>query len=149
MFSQNVEEGFCPVFAVLRGCEAIAVTTSSVVIDLSARTNIWTAMLRGHLITADADGADIYYAFTDANSGSIDQTNTTAGNATQCARIPAGALVPGRTVKFGLQDVNGTAGDFGQRTNAGRCQFLIVRAGVASTLRLYVSSQAPSASRVA
>lgn len=149
MLSQAVEEGLTPIGAVLKGVEAIAVTTSSVIIDLSTRTNIWNAMLHGHLITADADGADVYYAFNDANSGSIDQTNTTAANATQCARFPTGALVPFRAAKFQQQDVNGAQGDFGQRTNVGRCQYLIVRAGIACTLRLYVSSQAPSAYRVA
>lgn|SRR5262249_46788883 len=147
MITQQMEEGLCPIGATLKGVEAIAVTTSSVIIDLSTRTNIWTAMQRGHLITADADGADVYYAFNDANSGSIDQTNTTAGNATQCGRIPAGALPPMRAAVFGPKDINGTGGDMGQRTNPGRCQYLIVRAGIPCTLRLYVSSQAPSAYR--
>lgn len=134
-------EAFSPRGARLGKIEAIAVTTSSAIIDLSARTNIWADLQAGRLLLADADGADVYYAFNSENSGTIDQTNTTAGNQTQCARIPAGALVPLRPYYHTLAKKNASLGAI---TVEGICRYLLVRAPIACTLRLSICSEQPS-----
>lgn len=130
-------EGLNPVGARLKQIEAIPVTTASVIIDLSLRTNIWSALIAGRLVMVQAQ-ADVYYAFNSENGGSIDQTNVTAGNATQCALIPAGACLPFRPPYASQQDINSSAGAI---TLLGMCRFLLVRGDVASTLRLYLGSE--------
>lgn len=55
---------------------AIATSTSSAVTDL---TSLISDVGKGHYLTFMADGGDIYVAFNNANSGSIDETATGAG----------------------------------------------------------------------
>lgn len=108
--------------------------------DISA-TEIWNDLIAGRLILADADGADIYYAWNSENSGTVDETATT-GAATQCGRVPAGALVPFRPFFHSIKSKNSSGGTV---TSEGICKYLIVKCTVASAkLRLYVCSQAPS-----
>lgn len=137
------DEAWSPVGARLGKVECIAVTASSVVHDLSTRTNIWTELQNGRLVLADADGADVYYAFNAENAGSIDNTNTTAANQTQCARIPSGALVEFRPPYYSQAEINAPSSGL---TNTGMSRYLIVKcaAGLTATLRLSVASEAPS-----
>lgn len=137
-FSTAALEGLEPVGARLRQIEAIAVTTSSVIIDLSTRTNLYAAAQSGRLLIFQSSGADIFYAFTSENSGSIDETNTTAGNATQCDMIPAGARIPIRPPYTPQYLINGSAGAI---ITAGMCRYLIVKGLVATTLRVSLASQ--------
>lgn len=137
-------EAFSPRGARLSKIEAIAVTPTSAIIDLSTRTNIYAELLAGRLMLADADGADIYYAFNSENAGTINEANTTAGNATQCARIPAGALVPMRPYYHTLAKKNASGGAI---TVEGACRYLLVKTatgGVNATLRLSICSEQPS-----
>lgn len=138
MSSIHFAEAFAPLGAALSKVEAIPVTTSSVIIDLSTRTNIYADLQAGRLMLADADGADVYFAFNSENSGSIDQTNTTAANATQCARVPAGALVPMRPPYHNQQEANQGG------LSVGMYRYLLVRANIACTLRLSIVSEAPN-----
>lgn len=138
MSTLHQAEAFNPLGCALGKVEAIPVTTSSVIIDLSTRTNIYADLQAGRLMLADADGADVYYAFNSENSGSIDQTNTTAANQTQCGRIPAGMLVPMRVPYHNQQEANQGS------LTVGMYRYLLVRANVACTLRLYVCSETPS-----
>lgn len=138
------DQAWSPVGARIRKIEAIAVTASSVVVDLSLRTNIYQDLLDGQLCLADADGNDIYYAFSsEAAADTIDNTNTTAANATQCARIPAGALVEFRPPYISQKEVNSSAGAL---TNLAMCKYLLVKcaAGLTATLRLSIVSEAPN-----
>lgn len=144
MLPQDVQEGLRPIGARLAKVEAIPVTTSSVIIDLQARTNIWNASTdsasQGRLLMLQTS-ADVYYAFNSENSGSIDQTNTTPGNATQCDMIPAGARVPIRVPYTSQAQVNANASGI---TNLGMCRYLLVRGDIASTLRISLASEASS-----
>lgn len=65
---------------------AIATSTTS------ARANLATYISDyddGHYLTFVADGGDVYIAFTNADSGVIDQTTVTAGNAAVCWKLSA------------------------------------------------------------
>jgi hypothetical protein len=132
-----------PVGARLGKVEAIAVTSVSAIIDLSLRTNIYADLQAGRMVLADADGAPVYYAFTSEATGTIDNTSTTAGSATACARI-SDVLPPQRLRPPILtqQEVNSSAGAF---TNTGACRYLIVKtASTGATLRLSVCSEDPA-----
>jgi|SRR5882672_1376252 len=139
--SMYQNEAFSPRGARLSKIEAIAVTTTSAIIDLSTRTNIWADLQAGRMMLADADGADVYFAFNSENSGTIDQTAVTAGGATQCARIPAGALVPMRPYYHTLAKKNASGGTI---TSEGICRYLLVKAPIVCTLRLSICSEQPS-----
>ena len=121
------EESVDPKGARLGNIRAIAVTTSSAITDLSASTEIWNDILAGRMIRMRADGGDVYYAFNTANSGTVDQTNTTPGNATQCDIIPAGQFIDVRPPY--------AANALGQ--------WLILKGSVACTLRISVCSESP------
>jgi hypothetical protein len=136
--SKAAQEGLEPVGARLGDIEAIAVTTSSVIIDLSTRTNIYAEIDAGRLLMAQSSGVDVFYAFHSENSGSIDETNTTAGNQTQCDMIPAGARIPMRPPYLSQRDINSSGGTL---TNTGKCRYLLVKAPVATTLRLSLASE--------
>lgn len=141
MISRAAQEGLEPVGARLKQIEAVAVTTSSVIIDLSTRTNIWTALQSGRLLMMQSSGTDVFYAFNTENSGSIDDTNTTAGNATQCDMVPAGARLPVRPPYIPQIQINQSAGTI---TNLGLCRYLIVKAPIATVLRLSLASEDPN-----
>lgn len=136
--SKAAQEGLEPVGARLKDIEALAVTTSSVIIDLSTRAAIWAELQAGRLMMVQSSGVDVFYAFHSENSGSIDETNTTAGNATQCDMVPAGARLPMRPPYVTQKEVNSSAG---ATTNLGLCQFLIVKGPVATILRLSLASE--------
>lgn len=136
----SVLEGLQPVGARLKQIEAIPVTTSSVIIDLQARTNIWGPLTGGRIVMVTAQ-ADVYYAFNSENAGSIDQTVTSAASVQACDLIPGGAKLPFRPPYASQQDINSSAGAI---TNLGMCRYLIVRGDVASTLRFYVAGEKPS-----
>lgn len=137
-----IQQAFDPRGGLKAHVECIAVTSTSAIIDLSARTNIYADLSAGLLCLADADGADVYYLFSSENSGTVDNTNTTAANATQCVRIPQDTTVPFRPPFMTQADVNGSAGAI---TNVGMCKYLIVKTAAApATLRLTIISNQPS-----
>lgn len=138
--NQSTYEGLNPVGPRLGKIEAIPVTTASVIIDLQARTNIWSALQGGRLVLMGAQ-ADVYFAHNSENGGSIDQTSTAAGSATACAVITAGSILPLRPPYVTQADVNSSGGTI---TNVGMCRYLLVRGDVASTLRVWVASEKPS-----
>jgi hypothetical protein len=103
-------------------CAAIPLTTASTVFDLT--TYLSPGVLLGHFITFQADGGDAYLVFNNANSGTVDETITTAGNATVCWKIPSG-----------------TSQDFAIPENY---TFLVAKGSATMKLRAYVSSLADS-----
>lgn len=72
---------------VLGKCAAIATSVTSAITDLSADTRISAHLDDGTIFTFLADGVDIYIAFNNANSGTID--NTAASGATSCFKLPS------------------------------------------------------------
>lgn len=140
------DEAWSPVGARARKCEAIPITSASTVFDLSLRTNIYADLQAGRLVLADADGADVYYFFSsEAAADTADPANTTAGNATQCARIPTGLLVEFRPPYFSQSEINSSSGGL---TNVGMARYLVARtsAGTA-TLRLSLAGESPDKKR--
>jgi hypothetical protein len=135
-------EAFGPL-APLRGkVEAIAVTATAQVLDLSTCTNIYADLQAGRLCMADADGNDIYFAFLSEATGAIDDTNTTRGAAEQCARLPTGCLVTFRPPIHTLKEQNSSGGAI---TSVGMCRYIALKcaAGKSATLRLLIVSEAP------
>jgi hypothetical protein len=127
--SQLDLEAVNPIGPLLGQIRAIAVTTSSARFDLSALAEFGTGgdeMARVFRFTAN--GGDVYIAFNTSNAGSIDETNTTAGNATQCDVIPDGQFRD-----FRMPYVNGT----------GLATWLLVKGSVACKLRISKSSEDP------
>lgn len=138
----NQDESYSPTGARVGKVECLAITSTSAVFDLSARTNIYSDLQAGRLCLADADGADVYYFFNSENGGTVDNTNTTAANATQCARIPTGALVEFRPPYYSLEEVNGSAGAI---TNQGMAKYLVAKtASGTAILRLSIVSEKES-----
>lgn len=136
------QEAYGPVGVQKSKVECLPITSASTIFDLSTRTNIYTALTEGRLCLADADGADVYYVFSSENSGTVDNTNTTAANATQCPRIPTGALVEFRPPIITQADANSSGGTI---TNVGMCKYLIAKtASGTATLRLAIVSATPS-----
>lgn len=133
------QEAYGPLGALKSKVECLAITSASAIFDLSTRTNIYADLTAGRLCLADADGADVYYVFSSENSGTVDNTNTTAANATQCVRIPTGALVEFRPPKLTQQEVNSSAGAL---VTTGMCKYLIAKtASGTATLRLAIVSE--------
>lgn len=99
----------------------VAIGTGSAVFDLSTYL---TAISRGHYLTLQADGGDVYFAMNNVNGGTVDESNTTAGNATVCWKIPNGTVQHYQLVE-----------DF---------TFLVAKGSVACKLRLHVSSLSPT-----
>lgn len=123
---------------------AVAVTTASVVKDLQTMCagNIWSALQSGQLVMM-LSVADVYIAFNSENGGTIDQAAvdaTTPGQ--QCGVLPAGIAVPLRPPYTTQADINGSAGAI---TLIGMTRYMLVKGDVASTLRLWVASEKPSA----
>lgn len=141
--SEYSYEWWGPVGARIGKVEAIAVTAVSAVIDLSLRTNIYAELQAGRMVMADADGGDVYYAFSSEPVATIDNTSTVAGSATACARIAA--LLPPQRMRPPIltqSEVNSSAGAL---TNTGMCRYLVVKtAAGTATLRLHICSEAPN-----
>lgn len=124
-------ESLTPIGAQLGKVRAISVTTSSARHNLAALTELSAAVDRGAILRLRADGDDVYYAFNTADSGSIDETNTTASNATQCDMIPAGDFIDVRCPR--IADTLAT--------------WLLVKGPTACRLRISISSENPIAGR--
>lgn len=92
----------------------VSVTTSSARTDLSTLLSDWAA---GHFITICPE-ADVYIAFNNADSGTVDETATSG--ATVCWLIPAKSYFHVRMVK--------------------NYSWLIVKGTSACKLRAYISS---------
>lgn len=138
--AQFTYEAFGPVGALKAKVECLAITSASTIFDLSTRTNIYADLCAGRLCLADADGADVYYVFSSENSGTVDNTNTTAANATQCARFPTGALCDFRPPVLTQAEVNSSGGTL---TNTGMAKYLIAKtASGTATLRLTIVAEA-------
>ncbi len=101
-------------------CAAIPITTSSTVFDLT--TYLTPGITRGHFISCQADGGDVYLVFNNVNGGSVDETITTAGTVTVCWKIP-----------------NGTMQDFAIPEDY---TFLVAKGSATCKLRIYLSSLA-------
>ena len=130
--SQLDLEAVNPIAAQLGKIRAVAVTTTSTRHNLAVTgTEVWADVILGRMLRMYADGNDVYYAFNSADAGTVDETNTTAANATQCACIPAGDF---RDVRPPY--IKGT----------GLCSWLIVKVAAstaAAVLRLEISSEDP------
>jgi hypothetical protein len=63
---------------------AIEITDTSARVDLSG---LIPEIGNGHYLTAMADGADVYFAFNNADSGTVDDAATDDG-ATVCWKLP-------------------------------------------------------------
>lgn len=104
----------------ISGISAMAVTSTTAGTDLSATTELGASIKKGKFITLIAD-ADVYFFFNTSNAGTVDETNTTAGNATRCfllpAKLPMRVLVP-----------------------QGGYHFIRYKTATTATLRAYISS---------
>lgn len=129
-----MSEEFTPVGARLGKIRALPVTASSVPFDLLAvATEITTGdgADGGRFIRLRADGCDVYYAF-DVATGTIDKTNSAAGNTLQCDVIPSGQYIDIQIpYKPGLPGV------------AGLCSWLMIQGSATGFLRLSLSSESP------
>ena len=72
---------------VLGKCAAIATSTVSAITDLTADSRISAHVADGTILEFLADGIDIYIAFNNASSGTIDET--AASGATSCYKLVA------------------------------------------------------------
>jgi hypothetical protein len=66
---------------------AVAITSTSARFDLSTYLTSFGA---GHYLSFTAIGADVYVAFNNADSGTVDPTVTTSGAATVCYPLKDG-----------------------------------------------------------
>jgi hypothetical protein len=108
--------------ATLLRTTVIPVTASSVRFDLSARLTNWN---KSHVLEITAHGCDVYYAFNDADAGTVDETVETSG-VTACAVLFDGVTKPFRLV--------------------GSHKWLIVKGSTTGRLRINVASLAPGQS---
>lgn len=141
---QTMYEAMTPVGALLKGTRAIAVTTASANVDLSTISEFKGAASgaipaydeMASIFRLRADGGDVYYAFYFDGTGTIDDTNTTQGNVTQCDVIPAGQFIDVRIpwTRRLTSDGNGKL-----------CSFLYYKSKVGTpTLRISVASEPPN-----
>ncbi len=77
---------------ILGKCAAIATSVTSAITDLTLDTRISAHLSDGSVLMFLADGIDIYIAFNNANSGTID--NTAASGATSCFKLVANQPTP-------------------------------------------------------
>lgn len=82
---------------ILGRCGVAATSVTSAITDLSADVAVKNHLNTGALITFLADGVDIFIAFNNASSGTIDDTANTG--ATSCIKLPANQFVPIQFVK--------------------------------------------------
>jgi hypothetical protein len=127
--SQLDLEAVNPIGPLLGDIRAIAVTTSSARYDLSALAEFGLGEDLARVLRFEADGGNVYMAFTTANSGSISESVTTAGDAQQCAVIQAGTFKDYR-----LPYVRGV----------GLATWILVKGSPACTLRISISSEDPA-----
>ena len=133
--SQLDLEAVNPIAPLMGKIRAIAVTTSSARHNLAALAEFGTGgddMAR--VFRLEADGADVYFFFNNADAGTVDQTNTTAGNANQCAVIPMGQF----------RDVRMPWVKAGAGATTGIATWLVVKGSAACTLRITLSSEDPT-----
>lgn len=86
---------------VLGKCAVVATSAASAITDLSADSRISAHLDDGSILTFLADGIDIYIAFNNANSGTIDETANSG--ATSCFKLVANQPTPiqmGRGYKY-------------------------------------------------
>lgn len=125
-----MNEELTPVAARKGKIRVVVVTTSSVAFDLTLATEIIGDINDGRFMRLQADPAgDVYYAF-DVVTGTIDKTNSTIANATQCDCIPAGQY---RDVKIPYVP--------GLGSGTGLCSWLMVQGSAAGFLRISPSSE--------
>jgi hypothetical protein len=132
--SQLDLEAVNPIAPLLGKIRAIAVTTSSARFDIAAMTEFGSGgddLAR--VFRFEATGGDVYIAFNTSNAGSIDETNTTASNATQCAVVRDGTFKDYRLPYVRL----------GGGVPAGLATWILVKGSVACTLRVSLSSEDP------
>ena len=77
---------------ILGKCAVVAVTTSSAITDLTADPRINAHLADASILTFLADGSDVYIAFNNASSGTIDETVTSG--ATSCFKLVANQPTP-------------------------------------------------------
>lgn len=126
--SQLDLEAVNPIGPMLGKIRAVAVTTSSARHDLAALAEFGTGNELSRVLRLEANGGDVYYAFNTSDAGTVDEANTTAGNATQCAVIPDGQF---RDIR--VPYVRGT----------GLASWLLVKGSAACVLRVSLSSENP------
>jgi len=133
--SQLDLEAVNPIAPLMGKIRAIAVTTSSARHNLAALAEFGTGgddMAR--VFRLRANGADVYYFFNNADAGTVDEANTTAGNANQCDVIPNGTFID---VRLPWVKIGGGA-------TAGLATWLLVKGSAACVLRVTLSSEDPS-----
>jgi hypothetical protein len=128
--SQLDLEAVNPIAPLLGKIRAFAVTTSSARFDISACTEFSSDDL-ARVFRFEANGGDVYWAINNSNAGTVDETNTTASNATQCAVIPNGTF---KDVRLPWVKIGGSA-------TAGLATWLIIKGSAACTLRVSLSSE--------
>jgi len=82
---------------VLGKCAVVATAVTSAITDLSADPRISAHISDGSILTFLADGVDIYIAFNNANSGTID--NTANSGTTSCFKLVANKPTPFQMAK--------------------------------------------------
>ncbi len=91
--SQIELEALKPVGPVIGKIRAIAVTSTQGNTDLTSISEFGTGTDAARIFRLRADGNNIYFGFSNSSGATIDDTNTTQANATQCDVIPAGQFV--------------------------------------------------------
>ncbi len=102
---------------ILGKCCVVAVTTSSAITDLTADTAIKLHLADASILTFLADGVDVYIAFNNVSSGTIDETQATG--ATSCFKLVSNQPTP-------MQMAKGYT-------------FMLVKAASACKLRIFAS----------
>ena len=125
-------EELTPIAARLGKIRALPVTTSSVPFDLTTSTEIIADVNDGRFIRMQADGCDVYYAFSDV-TGAIDKTITAQANTLQCDVIPSGQY---RDVRIPYKPTQGGAMGV-------LCSWLMLQGSAAGFLRISLSSESP------
>ena len=83
---------------ILGRCGVITAGTSSAITDLSADVAVKNHINTGAIITFLADGADVFIAFNNANTGTIDDTQGST-SATSCMKLPSNTPIPFQLMK--------------------------------------------------
>lgn len=123
-----------PIAPRMNKIRAIAVTATSARHDMAVSTEVWTDVIAGRSLIMTADGGDVYFFFHNADAGTVDEANTTQGNANQCEVIHASMS----------RKVRPPFVPDGAGATVGLCQWLVVKGSVACTLRISVDSEDPA-----
>ena len=102
----------------------ISIAASSARTNLAAAAQLDTAAEKGRFVTLQADGADVYCFFNNADSGTADETATSGNNRTFC-------LKAGVAYHFILRE---------------SYTWLVHKGAAVTTLRAYISSRNPAES---